>query len=200
MGNFLTQFEVTIAALQSNMPLILSLIGAMFVIHFFNWLGGYRLNYLGIYPRRWWSLGGIFVAPFLHGDFNHLFYNSIPLFMLLSFASVNGLPMFVCVLAIIIVIAGLGTWLIGRPGFHIGASGLNMGLWSYLVLNAYLHQTPIALGLAVVMLYYLIGMFFDLFPTSSRTSWEAHSAGFLGGIVAVYLSPYLVTQYLLHYS
>ena len=36
----------------------------------------------GILPRTLSGLQGVFFSPFLHGDFNHIANNSIPLFIL----------------------------------------------------------------------------------------------------------------------
>ena len=36
----------------------------------------------------------------------------------------------------ITVLSGLGVWLIGRPGLHIGASGVAMGIWGYVLYQA----------------------------------------------------------------
>ncbi|HVY53045.1 MAG TPA: rhomboid family intramembrane serine protease, partial [Gammaproteobacteria bacterium] len=82
--NIAAQFELTIDLLQRNMPFVLSLLGLLYFIHFINFILGYRLNIFGIFPRRIFGLIGIPLSPFLHGHFSHLFFNSIPLFVLSS--------------------------------------------------------------------------------------------------------------------
>jgi membrane associated rhomboid family serine protease len=189
--NLANQFDQAIFAMKGNMPLVLRLIGALYAIHFLNCILGYRLNLLGIYPRKWFGLCGIFFSPFLHGNFNHLFFNSIPLFTLLCFVLLYGINTFLCVSALIMLIGGLGTWLFGRRGIHIGASGLIMGYWGYLLFYAYQQPSAISIALAGICLYYFGGLLFNLFPLEVKSSWEAHFFGFLAGLVAAVACPYI---------
>lgn len=189
MDNFIQQLQDTVASLQNNIPFLLILMAALWAIHLLNWLLHYRLNILGIYPRTWHGFIGIFCSPFLHGDFNHLFFNSIPLFILACFISLQGWQVFYCVSAIIILLGGFAVWLFGRPAIHVGASGLIMGYWSYLLLNTYRQPTLVGVVLGIVGLYYLgAGLALNLLPRE-RSSWEAHIFGFAAGIAAAYLCP-----------
>ncbi len=178
-----------ITQLRVNTPLLLEIIGVMYLIQFANWIIGYRLNYLGIYPRSWHGLIGIPFSPFLHGSFNHIFFNSIPLFVLASFVLLSGWTIFIEVSVIIIVLGGLATWCMGRKGLHVGASGVIMGYWSYLLMNAYHQGTWLSIVLGVVCIYYFGGLLFHLFPKAEKSSWEGHVFGFLAGLAAAYLVP-----------
>lgn len=191
LSDFSSQAATTIALLKLNLPSILLMMAGLWLIQLINWVLGYRLNLLGIYPRSVHGFVGIIFSPFLHGDFNHLFFNSIPLVVLAAFVLLNGWPVFIYVTAVIILLGGFLVWLFGRPAFHIGASSLVMGYWSYLMVNA-LHQGSIVtIVLAVIVAYYFGTMILlSLFPRF-RTSWEAHVFGFLAGIVAAYAVPYL---------
>lgn len=192
LANLATQIDSATYFLQRNIPYMLYIIAVLYGIHFLNWLVGYRLNILGIYPRQVLSLPGIFFSPCLHGSFNHLFFNTIPLFALGCFVLVDGWPNFISATVMIVFIGGLGTWFFGRKGFHVGASGLIMGYWSYLLVNAYYQPTMLSIALALVCLYYFGGMLFNLFPTAIKASWEAHLFGFLGGLAAAYANPYVM--------
>lgn len=189
--NIADQFELATALLKSNMPFVLALMGSLYVIHSINFILGYRLNIFGIYPRRIWGLLGIVFSPFLHGHFNHIFFNSIPLFILINMVLLYGFDTFCCVSANIMFIGGIGTWLFGRKGLHVGASGVIMGYWSYLLLNAYEQSSMLSVALAGVCLYYFGGLIFNLFPLEVKSSWEAHLFGFLGGIAAAFTCPYI---------
>ena len=91
---------------------------------------------------------------------------------------------------IVIVLSGMGIWLFARPGIHIGASGLVMGYWSFLLINAYYQGNTVAsLASLVVCVYYFGGLLFHLFPAEVKTSFEAHIFGFLAGIAAFYMLP-----------
>jgi len=194
MGTFqdwVSQLDNSIVLIKANMPLVLEIIACLYAIHFVNFLLRYRLNIFGIYPRHLLGLPGIFISPLLHGNFNHLFFNSIPLFILLCFVLIGGVSNFISVTLTIVVLGGLGTWLFGRKALHVGASGIIMGYWSYLLLNAYQQGSAIAIALGLVCVYYLGSLFLNLFPLEARSSFEAHIFGFLGGLAANYTTPYL---------
>jgi len=152
-----------------------------------NYMLGYRLNYLGIVPRTGHGLIGIFVSPFLHGNFTHLFFNTIPLLVLACFILVGGQELFFYISAIIILLSGTLVWLFGRHAIHIGASSLITGYWGYLLVNAYHNPSLMTIVLAAVTLYYFGAMFFGLFPSEKGVSWEGHLFGCLSGIAANYL-------------
>lgn len=191
MYDILNQINLTVTALQNNLSFILMLIGLLYVIHFINWALNYHLNILGVYPRKLLGIPGILFYPLLHSHFNHLFFNSIPFFILASFVLLKGFPIFFCVSLTIILLSGLGIWIIGRRGFHVGASGLIMGYWSYLLLDAYQQKTIVSIAPAIVCVYYFGGFLLHLFPTEIKSSWEAHLFGFLGGLAAAYTCPSL---------
>ena len=151
-----------------------------------NCLLGKRLNVLGIYPRNVFGLPGIATSPFIHGDLAHLIFNSIPLFILMNFVLIQGRPVFYKVSIVIILLTGIACWIFARKSFHIGASGVVMGYFSYLLINAYHQPTIMSIVLGGVCLYYFAGLFTQLFPQDKTVSWEAHVFGFLAGIVASY--------------
>ena len=173
--------------MRAHMPMALMLLGFLWAIQLVNALMNYRLNYLGIFPRHVSGLMGIVFAPFLHGSFNHLFFNSIPLFALSCFLLIKGTPAFVMISVIIIIFSGFGTWLFGRRGIHIGASSVIMGYFGFLLVNAYKHPSVMSFALGVLCVYYFGSLFLSLFPQEERVSWEGHVIGFAAGILAVYL-------------
>lgn len=142
---------------------------------------------LGIYPRKLWGLPGIFLAPFLHANFNHLFFNSIPLIVLSNFILMNGLHFFLVVSLAITVMSGFLIWCFAKPGIHLGASGVITGYWSFLVYNIYQQGTLTAILLGAVCIYYFAGIFLGIFPREKEVSWEGHLFGLLAGIATNYL-------------
>jgi membrane associated rhomboid family serine protease len=173
-------------------PFLLKWLAVFWLIFFVNVvLFKGRLNSLGIYPRRRWGLLGVVFSPFLHGSFSHLFLNSVVLFSLGLCVLILNVHYFYIICLIIILLGGLLTWIFGRVSIHIGASGLIMGLWGYVMLNAYVRPSLLAVIVVVVCLYYFSGLFLNLFPTDISVSWEAHVFGFLAGVAAVFLTPVL---------
>ena len=145
------------------------------------------LLYLGIIPRHIIGIPGIFFAPFLHANFNHLFYNTIPLVVLSNFLLINGTPFYLLATGLITLLSGTLLWLFGKPGIHIGASGLITGYWSLLVSDIYQQGSLMALLLGGTCLYFFAGIFFGIFPQGRRVSWEGHLFGFVAGLLTSYL-------------
>ena len=83
----------------------------------------------GVTPHTAHGLIGIITLPFLHGSWEHLLSNSVPILVL-------GTALYYCyptlanrVLLITYLASGLITWCIGNPeSTHIGASALVYGL------------------------------------------------------------------------
>lgn len=167
-----------------NFPLVVKILGCLFAIHIVNWGLRYRLNLLGIYPRHLLGLPGIAFSPLLHGNFNHLFYNSVPLFFLLTFLLYYGMDHFILTTIFITVVSGGAVWLLARPGIHIGASSVIMGYFATLLVYAYQHPGMITILIALLTLYYLSGLFFNLLPGGKGVSWEGHVFGFIAGVLA----------------
>ena len=141
----------------------------------------------GVYPRRLYGLRGVLLAPFIHGDFKHLYSNSVPLFVLTA-----GLFYFYPHRAWkVFIISWLATyfmvWLIGRPAYHIGISGLVYALTSFHVFAGIFSgkRGMLAVSLLVIFLYgsAIWGMLPDF---AFDKSWEAHASGyFIGFILAL---------------
>jgi membrane associated rhomboid family serine protease len=143
---------------------------------------------LGITPRQWYGLPGIVFSPFLHANFNHLFFNSIPLLVLSNFLLIQGVPYYLWATFWITLISGLLVWTLGRPAIHIGASSVITGYWSFLITHAYEQGGMTAWILAGICVYYFMGIFLGVFPQEKGISWEGHLFGLIaGGLTAIYL-------------
>lgn len=145
---------------------------------------GFDLNFspYGILPKAWKGLRGIFFGPFIHSSLSHLFNNSIPLGVLLSFLFFFYKKMAYKVLIVGTLLTGLLTWSFARTSYHIGASGVVYMLFSFIFFSGVFrkHYRLIALSLVVIFLYG--GMVWYLFPIEEQISWEGHSSGFLIGL------------------
>ncbi|KTD22399.1 rhomboid family intramembrane serine protease [Legionella londiniensis] len=165
---------------QANLPTLGIIILIPWITYILTLLNR-RLLCLGIYPRRMHGLLGIVFSPFLHADFNHLFFNTIPLLVLSNFLLINGLAYFIWVTAALILISGLLLWCFGKPGLHIGASGVITGYWAILVSDIYQQGTLTATLLGIISAYYFAGIFLGVFPGKKGISWEGHLFGLLAG-------------------
>lgn len=186
MQTLMSTFSSTIAAMQAHLYLVLGILALLWGIQLLNALLGYRLNVLGIYPRHVFGLFGIACSPFLHGNATHLFFNSIPLFFLMSLVLTFGVSVFYEITVFITLLGGALVWLFGRKGFHVGASGLIMGYLGFVLTQAYFTHSPFALILGALGIYYCGGLLLNLLPQEVRTSWEGHVFGFLAGILGYF--------------
>lgn len=184
MNNFLIQLQTVFYSIKLNTPLTLKLLAIFWIVQIINVLVGYRLNYLGIFPRKIASLPGIFCCHFLHGNFTHIIFNSIPLFFLMNFVLAEGWHPFLCVTLLIMILSGSTIWLLGRRGLHIGASALLLGYFGYLLANTYQHFSVMSLMLAILCLYYFGGLFASMLPSKKGVSWDGHLYGFIAGLAA----------------
>lgn len=161
----------------------------VFSIQFFN---GFDFGIFGVKPRSLYGLVGIFTAPLIHGNYQHLLSNTFPLLFLGSvlyffYERIAGTVFFRCYLYTNILV-----WLFSpRDSYHIGASGLVYGVISFLIFFGLIRKDFISLVVAIVVLLIYGGAFFYGFmPADIRVSWEAHLAGALvGAVTAFNLAP-----------
>lgn len=171
-----------------NAPFLTKMIVLLVGVYLLNILFGRRLLYLGIIPRTLHGLIGIIFAPFLHANFNHLFFNLIPLVILSDFILIYGVPYYLHVTLYITLISGFLTWCFAKPGIHVGASGVITGFWGLLVANAYLYGGLISYILGGVCAYYFAGIFLGIFPSQKGVSWEGHLFGLVAGVMVAYIN------------
>jgi len=176
------------ARLRDQAYFIFSFVGLLWLIEGIDVLSGQNLEHLGgIVPRKLSGLIGIPLAPFLHGGWPHLIANTIPFLVLggLVILSSNR-QQFVGVSAIIILIAGSGTWLFARDGYHIGASSLVFGFLGFLLWRAWLGRN-FAWTIVALLAGFLYGsIIISLFHSKASISWSGHFFGLLGGMVAAF--------------
>lgn len=157
-------------------------LAAMWLLEIVDWLllaGG--LDVFGILPRTTIGLRNIVFAPFLHVGFEHVAANSAPFLILGGLVIWRNVATFLKVTGVIVLIGGLGTWLIGAPGFHLGASMLIFGYFGYLLLRGYFERSWQSILLSVVILVVYGGLLWGVLPGQPGVSWEGHLSGFVGG-------------------
>ncbi|MGD0465541.1 MAG: rhomboid family intramembrane serine protease [Gammaproteobacteria bacterium] len=181
------QLTTLMISSKQHVTLILELIAGLWIFNFINWITGSVLNVLGTIPRSKRGLLGIIFSWSLHGNFNHLFFNSIPLFTLSLLLISFDPEMFYNATILIMVLEGSSVWLFARHGNHIGASGLVAGYFGFALIFAYKSATIVGVLLGFIVLYYFGGILLSFFPTEAKTSWEAHLFGFLSGVASFFI-------------
>jgi membrane associated rhomboid family serine protease len=147
----------------------------------------------GIQPRESEGLLGILFAPLLHGGYDHLISNTIPLLVLGTLvAASGGRGVFWKVTAVVVAIGGLGTWLIAPANtVTIGASGLVFGYLGYLLVAGIRtrHWRDLLIGAAVLLVYGTLLLGALPWTVAADVSWQAHLTGALaGGLAAWWLA------------
>jgi membrane associated rhomboid family serine protease len=173
---------------QLGFAFVAILLAIMWVLEIYDQLTGEDLDRYGIEPHDVDGLGGIFLAPFLHAGFGHLIGNTVP-FVLLGFTiALGGVLRVATTTLIVVVVAGLGTWLIAPAGTdHIGASGVVFGYATYLVARGVYTKRLLHLGIGLaVIAVYGSTLLFALIPRDG-ISWQGHLCGGIGGIIAAAL-------------
>lgn len=141
----------------------------------------------GIEPRQLDGLEGVLFAPVLHGGWSHIISNSIPFVVLGGLVMLSGLRKFLTATAIIMVGAGLATWLFARSGNHIGASMLVFGYFGFLLGSGWFERSLKAIGIAALVAIFYGGLIFGVIPRGSGVSWEGHLFGAIAGVLAAAL-------------
>jgi membrane associated rhomboid family serine protease len=159
------------------------LIGVTYLYDVFFDLKLYRF---GLHPRNPEGLIGIVAAPFIHGDFNHLGSNIIPMFVLIACMMFFYRGIAFRVLLWIWLFTGIAVWLFARPSTHIGASGIVYGMASFLALSGLLRNDTRLISVSFLTIFLYGGMVWGVLPLFKHISWESHLAGaFIGLICAV---------------
>lgn len=152
---------------------------------------GLDLSRFGLMPQSARGLFGILTLPFLHGGWEHLASNSIPI-LVLGTALYYFYPTLANrVILLTYLLSGLLTWCLGSPGsIHIGASALVYGLNLFLIVSGFIrgNRMLIVISLVVVFLYggFVWGMIPDL-AILQNISWEGHLSGAIVGIMLAIL-------------
>lgn len=178
-----TDFSFTPGVL--GYPIIFVL--AIWVVFWIEVRFGVNFNHFGVFPRKFSGLVGVIFSPFIHGDIKHLFNNTIPLFVLSMALFYFYRNISWKILGYGLFLTGMLTWLIARPSYHIGASGIIYLLASFLFFKGIFskHYRLVALSLIVVFLYG--GLLWYVTPIDPKISWEGHLSGLIVGLIFAFI-------------
>lgn len=175
-------------ALKTQGVILVGLALVLWGVHLANVLLSGQLLRFGIMPRSLVGLRGIVLAPLLHGSFSHLATNTVPLLTLGWLTLLRGMRTFWLTTAVVVLSAGLGTWLLGAPtSIHVGASGVVFGYFGFLLLQGYFERSVGAVALSLVVAVLYGSLLWGVVPGGIGISWESHLFGFLGGAIAARL-------------
>ncbi|MAZ66916.1 MAG: rhomboid family intramembrane serine protease [Kangiellaceae bacterium] len=160
---------------------VLVILGLMWLIHGVALAIDYPVVRYGIYPREIQGLTGIVTAPVLHASWSHLLANSLP-FLGLGIL-VYSVRAFWSATLFIVLVGGLLVWIFGRSAIHIGASGLIMGYFGFLLAYGWYAKQWKPLLVAFITLVCFGGLAFTLLDFRQHISFEGHIFGFIAGLL-----------------
>jgi membrane associated rhomboid family serine protease len=166
------------------LPLIMLVL--MWLLHIVESIMETDYYFLGIYPRQVDGILGIILAPFIHRDFAHLIDNSIPFFLLgvALFYFYRGIAGEIFIY--IYLFTGILVWLLARPSYHIGVSGIVYGMASFLFFSGVVRNDIRLLSVTLIVVFLYGSLVWGILPLNLEISWESHLFGaFVGLILAV---------------
>jgi membrane associated rhomboid family serine protease len=175
-------------AQREGIALLGGIVALMWVVEVINTLDSNRLDGDGIHPRNVTHLWGILTSPFLHASFQHLIANTIPFVFMGLIIALAGAGRLALVTAIVIVVGGLGTWLIGPAGYStIGASGVVFGYATYLLTRGLFDRSVLEILTGVVVGVVWGGALLSSLVPQTGVSWQGHLCGGIAGVAAAWV-------------
>ena len=172
-----------------GLVLLVGIVVLMWVIEVINSLDHDALdNSGGIYPRNFDHVWAIFTAPFLHVSYTHLIDNTIPFVFMGVIIALRGASRLALVTLIVIVVGGLGTWLVAPGGtVTVGASGVVFGYATYLFARGVFNRSVLEIAIGILVGVVWGGALLASVVPHQGVSWQGHVCGAIGGVVAAWL-------------
>jgi len=171
----------------NRIPVALYLLAIMWLVFAVEIVLPGNLNTWGIMPRQLSGLLGIPFAPFIHNGLWHLIGNSIPFAILGVLIGLNEKNSILEITFLGILFTGFGVWLFGSHAYHVGASGLVMVYWAYLIADGWFERSVKAMLLAGITIVLYGGMIFIFLDMRTHISWSSHAVGALSGVLIAWL-------------
>jgi membrane associated rhomboid family serine protease len=173
---------------REGLVALAGIVAFMWLLEVVNTLDSNRLDHDGIWARSFGHLWGIFTAPFLHVSFAHLIANTIPFVFMGVIIALHGAKRLALVTLIVIVVGGLGTWLIAPShSITVGASGVVFGYAAYLLVRGLFDRSALEVLVGIVVGVVWGGALLSSLVPHYGVSWQGHVCGAVGGVVAAYL-------------
>jgi membrane associated rhomboid family serine protease len=172
---------------RQGIALLAGIVALMWLMEVINTVDSNGLDGDGIWARNLGRLWGILAAPFLHASFAHLISNTVPFAFMGVIIALRGAGRLALVTAIVIVIGGLGTWLIS-PSYPdtIGASGVVFGYATYLLTRGVFDRSVLEVVVGVLVGVIWGGALLGSLVPQPGISWQGHLCGAIAGVIAAW--------------
>jgi membrane associated rhomboid family serine protease len=159
---------------------LIELIDVALPVHLDSW---------GIQARTWSGLDGVIWAPLLHGGWDHLISNTVPVLVFGFLAMAGGLGQWIAVTVTIWLVSGLGVWLTAPTNvITVGASGVAFGWLAFLLVRGIFNRSLKQLAVAFVLFLYWGSTLLGVLPGNPQISWQGHLFGALAGVLTAWLT------------
>lgn len=170
-----------------RLVLVFGLVAVLWVMFILQEYFGYDFSAYGNQPQTKSGLKGILFSPFIHGSWEHLLSNTLPMMILLT-VLFNAYPRVALVVLLFIhITSGMLVWNFAPPtGIHIGISGIIYGVATFLLAAGIFRQDRTSLLIATFIAILYGGMATGFVPTRG-VSWQSHLFGAVCGLLAAYI-------------
>jgi membrane associated rhomboid family serine protease len=172
-----------------GLVLLTAIVALMWFLEVINSIDHDGLDHAaGIVPRDPGHVWAIFTAPFLHVSWTHLIDNTIPFVFMGVIIALWGAYRLALVTLIVIIVGGLGTWLVSPGGAStVGASGIVFGYATYLFARGVFNRSVLEILIGIVVAVVWGGALIASVQPHQGVSWQGHVSGAIGGLVAAWL-------------
>lgn len=173
--------------IKSSFYISLFFVMVMWAVKLIELRMGLDFAIYGVFPRQLKGLWGILFSPFIHGDFYHLFDNSLPLLVLGTMLFYFYRSIAVEISFFMLLISGFWLWIIGRPSYHIGASGFVYALVAFLFFSGVFRRNTSLLTISLLVVFIYGSLIWGVFPIEEHISWEGHLSGGIAGAIMAWV-------------
>ena len=185
-----SQIPYHIAYLQECVITLLSMLGVMTILHLldvFIFSNKIKDNF-ALRAKDSFRPLTFFIAPFLHGNREHLIGNAFPFFSLGLLTMLPNMQDFYITTVITMILKGLATWLFESPNTsHLGSSSLIYGYFGFLLSRGFFTRDTGTILLALAVFLIPQSLTYQLFPNHPGVTRTGHFFGFLAGIASAWI-------------
>lgn len=160
-----------------------SFVALIYFFFFLDLLTKTEFSSYGLIPRGLSGAFGIISSPFIHGSWEHIINNSIPLLVLGMSIHYFYKEVAWKIYLWSILITGIWVWAFARPVIHIGASGVLYSFASFVFISGIIRKNYRLFALSMLVVFWYGGMVWGILPIKHGISWESHLMGALTGVL-----------------